>query len=149
MRRIMLVGAAGAGRRSLAKALFPCDISAVQHVMAAQYCGPFVFPPPEFLENRRFYHMLITLGAECDTLFFVQSATSAISVFPPGFACTFNRTVVGIASKSDAPNADTDRATRLLRTAGVQDIRLVSTVAACPALEQLRQEFFSPTSQLP
>lgn len=53
MRRIMLMGERGVGRRTVAR-LLGCTVPDLRRTMAVEYAGEFVFPPPEFLENRRF-----------------------------------------------------------------------------------------------
>lgn len=138
----MLVGAARSGRKGLMRRLYSGDIPDGQQILAPRYVGPFVLPPAEFLENRRFYHMIITLGAECDILLFVQSATDRTSVFPPGFATLFNRKVLGVITKAAAPGADTCRAERFLYHAGVRDIRTTNGDADCHILARLRGELF-------
>lgn len=136
----MLVGASGAGRRSLALALCPNETTVVRHVMAVQYLGPFVFPPAEFLENRRFYPMLITLANECDILLFLQNARQRCTVFPPGFARIFKRKVLGIVTGAGIPGADTGLAERFLRNAGVREIHKLDTSMPAHELDALRQE---------
>lgn len=77
----MLVGENGVGRRSLARAL-GFALPRLHRPLAVEYAGPFVFPPPEFLENRRFYRALITTSMECDDLLLLQDAARRTSVFP-------------------------------------------------------------------
>jgi len=90
--------------------------------MAVEYCGPFINTPGEFLENRRFYPALITTAAECDIVLMLQDATRGSSLFPPGFAIMFNRTVQGVVTNADADTANAERAERFLRNAGVREI---------------------------
>lgn len=127
MQRIMLMGERGVGRRTVAR-LLGCTVTDLRQMMAVQYAGNFVFPPPEFLENRRFYCALITLASECSAILAVQDATRTTSAFPPGFARIFNRTVIGVITKTDLPNAHIERAHRYLHSAGTQRIVAVSSV---------------------
>ena len=130
MQRIMLMGERGVGRRTVAR-LLGCSVPDLRRAMAVEYADNFVFPPPEFLENRRFYCALITLATECAAILFVQDATRPTSVFPPGFARIFNRTVVGVITKTDMETANTPRAQRFLLSAGTaQTIALSSVTAA-------------------
>ena len=122
----MLMGERGVGRRTIAR-LLGCTVPDLRRTMAVEYAGEFVFPPPEFLENRRFYCALITL-AECAAILFVQDATRPTSAFPPGFARIFNRTVVGVISKTDMETANTERARRFLQSAGTKQIVALSSV---------------------
>ena len=138
MRRIMLLGERGAGRRSLARALGYAPAFMPQP-MAVEFAGRFVIPPPEFLENRRFYRALITVSVDCGTLLFIQDATRRTSAFPPGFARIFNRHVAGIITKTDVPEASIERATRFLNNAGLQNIYAISAVSG-EGLDSLRQK---------
>ncbi|MGE4311563.1 EutP/PduV family microcompartment system protein [Desulfovibrio sp.] len=138
MRRIMLLGERGAGRRSLARALGHAPAFMPQP-MAVEFAGRFVIPPPEFLENRRFYRALITVSMDCSTLLFVQDATRRTSAFPPGFARIFNRHVAGIITKTDMPEASIERATRFLNNAGLQNIYAISALSG-EGLDTLRQD---------
>ena len=125
MHRIMLIGEHGVGRRSLVHALGFAPPAGLCP-LAVEYAGPFVLPPPEFMENRRFYRALITSAMECRILVFVQDATRQSSVFPPGFARTFNQRVLGLITKPDSPKANTARAGRFLASAGLQTIHTVN-----------------------
>lgn len=138
MRRIMLLGERGAGRRSLARALGHAPAFMPQP-MAVEFAGRFVIPPPEFLENRRFYRALITVSMDCSTLLFVQDATRCTSAFPPGFARIFNRHVAGIITKTDMPEASIERATRFLENAGLKNIYTLSALSG-EGLDTLRQD---------
>ena len=125
MKRLMLVGETGAGKRSLIRALSGGELPS-RLPMSVEFHGSFINTPGEFLENRRFYCRLITAAADCDIVAFVQDATRRASLFPPLFASSFNRKLVGVISKTDAEEADPERADRLLRNAGAKDILRVS-----------------------
>ena len=56
---------------------------------------------------------------------------------PPAFASMFNRRVIGIITRIDAPDADPDRARRFLENAGVREILAVS-VEQGAGMEELR-----------
>ena len=128
MRRIMIMGERGAGRRSLARALGQAPVFMPQP-LAVEYAGRFIIPPPEFLENRRFYRALITTAADCDSQLFIQDAARRTSAFPPGLARIFNRHVIGIITKTDLPDASLDRAARFLHNAGLQKTYALSVVS--------------------
>ncbi len=118
-RRTLLIGETGSGKRSVIQVLSGTRLGP-HRPMALEFCGPFINTPGEFLENPRFYHALITAAADCDILLLVQDATRNTSLFPPLFAAMFNRTVLGVITRADAPNANTVRAERFLRSAGVR-----------------------------
>jgi len=126
MKKVMLIGETRVGKSSLIQALSGEDYSS-HRAMAVEYCGQFINIPGEFLENSRFYHVLISTSAECEILALVQDATRTSSLFPPLFASMFNRKIIGVVTKTDAPDADIERGERLLRNAGVKEIVAVSS----------------------
>ncbi len=128
MKRLMFVGETGAGKRSLIRALSG-DVISPRRPMSVDFHGPYINTPGEFLENRRFYPALITASADCDIVVFVQDATRRACLFPPLFAASFNRRVLGLISKTDADTADANLAERFLRQAGVGEILSVSAYA--------------------
>lgn len=133
----MLIGESFSGKSSLISALSPNPYSS-KRVMAVERHGQFINTPSEFLENRRFYHALITSAVDCEILAFVQDARRNSSLFPPLFAQTFNRRTIGIITNIDCPGAHIDRAHRFLANAGVQEI-FATGVETQVGLEPLRQ----------
>ncbi len=124
MKKIMLIGERRSGKSSLIRSLSDADY-APRRVLALDFFQNFVNTPSEFLENRRFYPALITAAADCGVLLFLQHAARATSQLPPAFASMFNRRVIGLVTGINAPGADTSRARKFLRNAGVREILLV------------------------
>lgn len=147
MKRLMFVGATGAGKRSLIRALMEEDLPP-HRPMSINYHGPYINTPGEFLENRRFYPALITASADCDVVVFVQDASRRTSRFPPLFASAFNRRVIGIVTRISVDGADVARAERFLRQAGAREILRVDITNRedLDAIESLaaREEARSP-----
>ncbi|WP_136799097.1 EutP/PduV family microcompartment system protein [Desulfosediminicola ganghwensis] len=127
MKKIMLVGETFSGKSSLIQQLSGQRYRP-NRAMAVDYYGQFITTPGEFLENRRFYHALITTSADCDILALIQDATRASSLFPPLFGSMFNRQLIGIITKSDSDDANIRRAQIFLNNAGVKDIIVTSCV---------------------
>ena len=125
--KIMLIGETFSGKSSLIQALSE-ERYTPRRAMAVEYFGRFINTPGEFLENRRFYHALITSAADCDTIIFVQDATRKTCLFPPLFASMFNRNIIGILSKIDKAKSNSTRAKRFLENAGVKEIIATSTI---------------------
>lgn len=132
----MLIGETFAGKSSLIRALSEDDYTP-HRAMAVEYFGQFINTPGEFLENRRFYHALITSSADCDVLIFVQDTTRNTSLFPPLFASMFNRRIIGVSSKVDGENSNSVLAQRFLKGAGVKKIIETSSITG-EGLDRLR-----------
>ncbi|WP_415713998.1 EutP/PduV family microcompartment system protein [Maridesulfovibrio sp.] len=135
MKKTMFVGETRCGKSSLIKVLSGESYSP-RRAMAVEHFGPFINTPGEFLENSWFYHALITSSADCQVLAIVQDATRRASLIPPLFTSMFNRRVIGLVSKIDAPSADPVLAERFLRQAGAKGIIRTSCVTG-EGIEQL------------
>ena len=139
MKKVMLIGEWGSGKSTLIRALF--DPGYVpRKVLALDFHRNFVNTPSEFLENRRFYPALITASADCDILAFVQDATRSTCQMPPAFAAMFNRRVIGVITKTDAPTANQLRARQFLLNTGVKEI-FSGSAAQDTGLDKLRAVF--------
>ena len=73
----------------------------------------------------------------------IQDATRSTCLFPPQFAAMFNRNVVGVMTKTDASEANPERAERFLRSAGARQIVPVSARTGA-GLDALRALFLEP-----
>jgi ethanolamine utilization protein EutP len=136
MQKTMLMGETGAGKTSLIKALSGGE-PVRGRTMSVEFCGNFINTPGEFLENRRFYTSLITAAADCRLLLLLQDSTRNTSLFPPSFAAMFNRTVIGVITKIDAPHSRPDLAERFLYSAGARSFARVSSKTGA-GLEELK-----------
>ena len=117
----MLIGEWHSGKSSLIRMLSGKDYRS-RKVFALDFFEGFVNTPSEFLENRRFYPSLITASADCGILLFLQAADRKSSQLPPMFASMFNRSVFGVVTRLDCPNADAGLARLFLQNAGVRRI---------------------------
>lgn len=139
MKRIMLVGQSGSGKRKIIQAC--SDESYIpKRALAVEYHDCFINTPSEFLENRLFYPALITTSSECDILLMLHNATHATSLYPPLFGSMFNRRVIGVITSADAKNAKIKRAEQFLHEAGAKRILCVD-YANRRGIETLREIF--------
>ena len=127
MKRIMFIGRSGCGKTSLTQALYGQDLT-YKKTQTVTFSDFVVDTPGEFTENRRFFSALMVSAVRADIIGFVQDAGSKISIFPPKFAGMFKKEVIGIISKVDLDNVETDRSRKFLERAGASNILETSAV---------------------
>lgn len=126
-KKVMLIGASGAGKSSLIKAIV--GTGEARKTQAVTFCDGFIDIPGEYMDIPRLNYAVTTTAMEADAIFVVQDATSDRPTTPPGFCSMFNVPVFGIITKIDLPTANIDRAKRNLELCGVKgDYFLVSSV---------------------
>jgi len=140
--RCMLMGAVGVGKTTLIRALIEGH-DPVRKTQTADYLGGCIDTPGEYAESERFRHRLVALASDAKLLIVVHDATRNRSCLPPGFVRSFPRPAIGVVSKIDLPGADVERASALLREAGVQgEIHPVSATLGT-GMSALRQRLSS------
>ncbi|GIM47488.1 ethanolamine utilization protein EutP [Collibacillus ludicampi] len=113
-KRAMIIGAVGAGKSSLVKALFNNDQPA-RKTQALEFHDWLIDTPGEYTENPLYYRSLMATALEAKVLLMVHDATRERNYFPPGFAQGFPIPVIGVITKADHPHANVSRAIGFLR----------------------------------
>ncbi|QMV43579.1 EutP/PduV family microcompartment system protein [Cohnella cholangitidis] len=138
MSRIMLIGAVGAGKSSLIRALTDAERQTVK-TQSLVYYDALIDTPGEYTENPLFYRSLMATSHQAAAVLLVQDATRDRTGFPPGFAGGFPVPAIGAVTKLDHPEANTERAIGLLRQAlPVGDIVLTSALSRL-GIEEMRE----------
>jgi len=103
------------------------------------YRGVAIDTPGEYAELGHLRRSLQAVAVEAKVLVVVQDATRDQTRFPPNYFSVFTQPVIGVVTKMDlATAAEADRATRLLRQAGVAgEIFYVSAINGS-GLDELR-----------
>ncbi|WP_126427841.1 EutP/PduV family microcompartment system protein [Brevibacillus marinus] len=114
MKRVMIIGAVGAGKSTLVKALFG-DAQPARKTQALEYHDWIIDTPGEYTENPLYYRSLMATSLEAGLIMLVHDATRDRNYFPPGFAQGFPIPAIGVVTKVDDPQADVQKAARLLR----------------------------------
>jgi ethanolamine utilization protein EutP len=118
--RFMLIGGVGAGKTTLIKALESKDpLQGVRKTQMIDYSGWGIDTPGEFVEMGHLRRSLIATSFDAQLLIAVQDATRSEAHFPPNYFLLFPQPTIGVITKLDAPEANVDQATSLLRHAGV------------------------------
>lgn len=113
-RRIMIIGAVGAGKTSLIQSLLGRKLQD-HKTQALEFYDWLIDTPGEYTENPMFYRSLMATSGEAGLLLMVQDATSDRPFFPFGFSEGFGLPAVGAITKMDHPAANPRRAEGLLR----------------------------------
>lgn len=136
--RVMLVGAVGAGKSSLIKALAGSS-TPVTKTQSIEYRPHAIDTPGEFLENPLYYRALFATALEADWVLFIQDATTSKRVFPPGFASGFVKPSMGVVTKIDAPQAQPQKAREILQSLGITGPILAVSAWTGEGLKELRK----------
>lgn len=117
--RFVVIGAVNAGKTSLLRALqgLKGEVLKTQAVECEKTGG--IDTPGEFLSHPRFFHALITTASDVDILMYVHAANDREFRLPPGLLHVYeNKRVIGVLTKIDASDADSEHVERLLRVQG-------------------------------
>ncbi len=141
-RRVMIIGAVEAGKSTLVKAMFGEQPSAAK-TQSLIYRDWLIDTPGEYSENPLYYRSLMATSFEAAAVLMVHDATRERNYYPPGFASGFPIPVIGAITKLDHPQADEERAIKLLRQSlPVEEIYLTAA-AAGQGIEELKVKLLS------
>ena len=137
MRKVMIIGAVGAGKSSLVRALFHDDSPALK-TQSLQYHDWVIDTPGEYTENPLFYRSLMATSLETCAVLLVHDATRERNYFPPGFAGGFPVPALGAITKIDHPKADVEKGSRLLRESLPSSDIYFTSAADSQGIDELR-----------
>jgi ethanolamine utilization protein EutP len=142
MKKVMIIGAVGAGKSTLVKALFG-ERQPAPKTQSLVYRDWVIDTPGEYSENPLYYRSLMATSHQAAAVLLVHDATRERNYFPPGFASGFPIPALGALTKIDHPKADTHRAVKLLRQSLPEgEIYLTSSVNAS-GIEELKQRLLA------
>lgn len=119
MKKVMVIGAVDSGKTSLLMVLNG-ESGEPSKTQTLQYKALSIDTPGEYIENRRMYNALLSTASEAGCIMFTQDSTVKKSIFPPGFARTFNCMSIGVITKIDHEKSDTENARKLLMNLGLK-----------------------------
>ncbi len=129
-KRIILIGRTRAGKTTLCQYLNEEDL--VYHKTQTVHVvnGCMIDTPGEYLERNHYRGALMVTSADADLILFVQDATEDGTMFPPAYAGSFAKPVIGIVTKSDiASEKQLEEAKKHLELAGATEIFITSSMA--------------------
>lgn len=128
MKRVVFIGTIGCGKTTLGQAIHGEELR-YKKTQAVEIIGrETIDTPGEFLEraDRRGALMMSTMDAEI--IVFLESATEERSMFPPGYAGSYAKPVIGVVTKIDlADEGQIAKAEKKLEFAGARKIFRVSS----------------------
>lgn len=129
MKKIIFIGPVGSGKTTISEAILGEDIE-YRKTQAVQVMGDSILDTPgEYLERVQMRGALMITSADAEIIGLIESATELRSMFPPGYAGGFAKTVIGIVTKTDiADEKQIEAAETRLKLAGVAKIFHVSSV---------------------
>ncbi|WP_028552841.1 EutP/PduV family microcompartment system protein [Paenibacillus sp. UNC451MF] len=137
MKKVMIIGAVGAGKSTLVKALFGEKLPAAK-TQSLVYREWIIDTPGEYSENPMYYRSLMATSHQAGAILLVHDATRTRNYFPPGFAGGFPIPALGAVTKIDHPDANTDKAVDLLRQSLPGGDILMTSSANGIGIEELR-----------
>lgn len=129
MKRIMFIGSIGCGKTTLCQRIVGEEIE-YNKTQAVEFYPKMIDTPGEFIQHRRFYNALQVMAAEVDVIGLVANVMEEEQVFSPNFAQNLMKPCIGIITKIDASEDETqvEQAEQRLKMAGVDRIFKLSAL---------------------
>lgn len=127
MKSLIMIGTIGAGKTTLSQALLGQQVR-YEKTQAVEVRGKCILDTPgEYLERRQMLGALMTTSADADVVVLLQDPLDARCKYPPCYACSFAKEVIGVVTKLDlADEEQLKNAECKLNMAGAKKIFFVS-----------------------
>lgn len=119
-KRVMVVGRNHCGKTSLIGALTGSGRS-VRYTQDVCYTSLAMDVPGAYLENPSMYQHLISLSQEASFVLLLAEYGSLAYAYPPNFAGSFNCPVIGVMTKMDLKEGNTDVCREQWKRIGVRE----------------------------
>ena len=127
-KRIILIGRSSAGKTTLTQYLSNEALKYRKTQTVEVVNKTMIDTPGEYLERTGYRGALHVSSIDADVIVLVQDSTEDGSMFPPAYASSFAKPVIGVVPKSDlADKSQIERAEQFLRTAGANDVYITSS----------------------
>lgn len=128
-KRIILIGRSSAGKTTLTQYLSNEALKYRKTQAVEVVNKTMIDTPGEYLERTSYRGALQISSIEADVILLVQDATEDGSMFPPAYASSFAKPVIGIVTKCDLANeSQIERAKQFLNNAGARELYVTSSV---------------------
>ncbi len=127
-RRIILVGRSKCGKTTLIRRMHNLDLS-YHKTQGIELYSDAIDTPGEYTDTPFFSRgAAICPAYDADIVGFVHDCGNDICRLPQMFSMCFARPVIGIVTKADTPETDTEQAVLFLRNAGARHIVVTSAL---------------------
>lgn len=128
-KKIILIGRSSAGKTTLCQFINNEAIKYHKTQTVEVVNRTMIDTPGEYLERTNYRGALQVTAIDADVIVLVQDSTEDGCMFPPAYASSFAKPVIGVVTKSDlADGRQIERATEFLKNAGAKDIYITSSV---------------------
>ncbi|MEM5769132.1 MAG: EutP/PduV family microcompartment system protein [Bacillota bacterium] len=128
-KRIILIGRTSAGKTTLTQYLSNEALKYRKTQAVEVVNKTMIDTPGEYLERTNYRGALQVCAIEADVIVLVQDPTEDGSMFPPAYASSFAKPVIGVVTKSDlAKEGQLERAKQFLYDAGAKEVYVTSSI---------------------
>lgn len=143
-KRIVLIGKTKAGKTTLCQYINREDLVYHKTQTVQVINDTLIDTPGEYLERVKMRGALTVISVDADVILFVQDSTDNESMFPPAYAGSFAKPVIGVVTKCDLGTKEQiERAAQYLKTAGAEEVFVTSSVDGTGCEELLEYLGFS------
>ena len=141
---IAFIGEVDAGKSALIDKLIDQETHTGKTQSPIFYQGQVIDTPGEFVDNRAWNGALLSTICSVKTIVYLQPANAKRFSPPSGLLRVYpNKTIVGVISKVDAPDADLEKATKFLRQNGVPEPYIQTSIFEQASIDQLYHHLLS------
>ena len=139
MKKIIFIGTIGCGKTTLAQAIMGEELE-YKKTQAVEVLGKSILDTPgEYLEMVHYRGALMITSSDAEVIGLVQSAVDEMNMFPPCYAGSFAKEVIGIITKTDiATDEQVEEAEKLLILAGASRVFRISSYDG-EGIEELKE----------
>ena len=140
----LLVGDVGSGKTALTLALLESSDQVLKTQAVVFHPSHVVDTPGEFTSRPAYYGALLSTIAEISTVVYLQPANSRAFSLPPGLLHVYpDKRVIGVVSKTDLPDADTESACRIMADHNISPPYFLTSTATGEGVAALRSFLIS------
>ncbi len=140
----VLVGDVGSGKTALTLALLESEEPVLKTQAVVFHPSHVVDTPGEFVNRPAYYGALLSTIVDINTIVYLQPANSKAFSLPPGLLHVYpDKRVIGVVSKTDLPDADPQRACRVLADHNILPPYFLTSTATGEGVDALRSFLIS------